>query len=139
MQSFRQFIGEKVEALLRLPVTAGIPSGYAPVRHAFPQRPAPVILQRRIQDLANDLKAGRGPVKKEMLPVVAFNPATLIPTQNNVAVEDIEDIVAKGGLGHPIIVARLHNKLYIVDGHHRAAAAVRLQQPIHGYLYQLVS
>jgi hypothetical protein len=63
-------------------------------------------------------------------PVISqVNITTLIPTQRGVFVHKIKKDIKSGKLDKPILLWQHRGKLYILDGHHRCAAALLLGTP----------
>ena len=51
---------------------------------------------------------------------------SIVPTQGGAFIEKIREDIESGKLSKPILVWRHRRKLYLLDGHHRVAAAVLL-------------
>lgn len=125
MQSFAEFllIEDKVEAILRLAHTGSgtMPTGYRPAADFFVQPVAPVQVCRDMQVLADEERRGRLTGFRR----AAINPRLLVPTQPSLNATQVADFLRRV-IKTPVVVGRMGGKLYCIDGHHRAAAALAM-------------
>jgi hypothetical protein len=121
MHSFSRFLREsgthKPDTLLRLPldVTGAEGAGYVSVQTIWTVEATPDE-QKVAQAYVNDRRW-------VSCPVAELDPSSLIPTQYTLLQDDIDkfrDFVSGG----PINVLCMDGLYFLVDGHHRAAAAV---------------
>lgn len=121
MQSFARFLREasatKPDTLLRLPldVTRAEEAGYVPALSVFGIEATPE--EQRVAQAYVDVLS-----RYEDAPYEELDPRALIPTQHTLLHDDIEKF--RGGATSGIWVLRWKGLLFIIDGHHRAAAAV---------------
>jgi hypothetical protein len=121
VQSFSRFLREasanKPETLLRMPldVTRAEELGYVPAQSIFG-----VIATPDEQKVAQAYADGRR--RYADLPYEELEPTFLTPTQYTLLAADITKF--RGGHTSGVLVLSLNGRLFIVDGHHRAAAAV---------------
>ena len=121
MQTFRRFLREgsavKPDTLLRMPldVTRAEDAGYVPAIDVFGVEATPD--EQKVAQAYVDLRS-----RYTDLLFQELDPASLIPTQHTLLRADVEKF--RGGLTTGILVLRKDGLLFIVDGHHRAAAAV---------------
>lgn len=123
MWSLQRFLIEKslhkLDTLLRNDVPADGYVSLVPVLGPV----APSDICKRAQALDDDIKRG---VRRVTVSPIAIRVASLIPTQPRMYLDDVKDIARKGVTGNPIQVMLYQGRYYIINGHHRAAAAAVL-------------
>jgi len=121
VRTFKRFLREsgvrKPETLLRLPldVTGADALGYVPAETIFGSEATP-----NEQKVAQSYADGRRQYAD--LPFEELDPTNLIPTQYTLLSADIAKF--RGASKTGVLVLELNGLLFIVDGHHRAAAAL---------------
>ena len=128
MLSFTDFLIEKsldkVDALLRLDPAVGLQPGYLPVTPFLGPRASASVCQQALH-LLDRVKTHDAPVPSR----VTVNLRSLQPTQHTIYLPDVKDIARKQNFEKPIAIFRSNGHLYILNGHHRAAAAALVQRP----------
>lgn len=114
----------KVDALLRMHPSQGMQPGYVHVNALLGPRANDQICKRALA-LLDDVKA------KRITPttLTRIDVDTLIPTQYALYADDVKDIIRKRALDTPIDAMKYQGRMYVLNGHHRAAAASALLAP----------
>jgi hypothetical protein len=113
----------KIRTLLRMPINAALQPGYVSVVPLL-GRYADESLCLACHQMADEIDA-KG---LTLPPPQRVRVSLLIPTQYTLEGEDVMDIMRKENFTKPIIVWRHDGRYYILNGHHRAAAAAALQR-----------
>jgi hypothetical protein len=113
----------KIDALLRLHPSAGVQPGYIHVNTFLGPRADNKLVQLAMATL-DGVNA-----KRIALPAPRQIPVEkLVATQHALYADDVKDIVSKQAFNLPIQVLAHGGTYLIVNGHHRAAAAVVSQR-----------
>jgi hypothetical protein len=128
MRTFAEYLIEaslhKVDALLRMHPGQGMQPGYVHVNTLLGPRANDQVCKRALA-LLDDVKAKRiTPTTLTHVPV-----QTLIPTQYALYAADVKDIIQKRAIHTPIDTMKYQGRTFILNGHHRAAAASALLAP----------
>jgi hypothetical protein len=108
----------KLDAMLKMPSNVHADTGYIDARHVLGPRANNEVVSLA-QSLVDQLKAKRLELPRAVLiPIHAIK-----STQHSIYFDDVADILRKQAFDKPITVMRYKGQLFVVNGHHRLAAA----------------
>lgn len=124
MKSFAVYLNEASVNTIRHLLEASLQPGYLSV--------VPFLGKYANEATTQQCYAFLDRIEKKEIPLAPVRTVTvqdLIPTQYTLEGEDVMDIMRNQAFDKPIWVLKMRGRYYILDGHHRAAAAASLKRP----------